>query len=392
MRPDEVERDEVAHPLIEFGRTSEIGEQKRQAGDLQTLIDIDRVGAVEVAKYLVGQQPLCGQERLAPAQKLIEPFRRDPQSGQYAGVSAVFERQAQRPRAQHDRLRRRTYLVENQREVLALARRLALDLEELGHMGHRVEKDHKFGRQLQRKQGLLAGRKLDRVESHFLDHLIEIFRQIDRRAPEYLAKVLGERKLVRIMRRDPAHPPVDRKRHLDDLVEDRRITSGAPGAVVLLAVDTPQRGARVEHAAAARAQHVPRQLEETRAARRAERRRSHFSSSRPRLRRKIQHVDPAEVAIRRIPHQLLDRIDAAGIGRLPQKRKQIFGFAHLKSYSASRAGHQQASEIVRVSCRRDAVAFTRHRHAAAHRQCKFGYELCARQLPCCHHAVSIVGR
>src|SRR5271165_1641843 len=176
MRPDEVEGDQVAHPLIELGGTSEVGEEKCQTGDLEALIYVDRVGAVEIAKDLVGQQPLCGQEGLAPAQQLIEPFRRHPKPGQYAGVSAIFEREAQRSRAQLDRLRRRPHRVEKQRKVLALACRFALDLEELGHVGHRVEKDHELGRQLQRKQGLPARRKLDRVEGYLLDYLSEIFR------------------------------------------------------------------------------------------------------------------------------------------------------------------------------------------------------------------------
>src|SRR5260370_6712797 len=179
MRSDEVEGDQIPNRFVELGGTSEVGEQERQAGDLEALVEIDRVGAVEIGKNLVGQQPLCAEERLAPAQELTEPVGRYPPPRQYARVGAVFERQAQRPGAQLDRLRRWAYLVEQQREALALARRLPLDLEELGHMGHRVEKHHEFRRQLQRKQGLLSGRKLDHVQSHFFDDLIEIFRQID---------------------------------------------------------------------------------------------------------------------------------------------------------------------------------------------------------------------
>src|SRR5260370_37326699 len=136
MRSDEVEGGQIPNPFVELGGTSEVGEQERQTGDLQALVDIDRVGAVEITKHLVCQQPLCTQERLAPAQELTEPVRRHPQPRQYARVGAIFERQAQRPRAQLDRLRRRTYLIEQQREALALARRLPLDLQDFGHMAH----------------------------------------------------------------------------------------------------------------------------------------------------------------------------------------------------------------------------------------------------------------
>src|SRR5258708_37730657 len=124
MRSDEVEGDQIPNPFVELGGTSEVGEQERQTGDLQALVDIDRVGAVEIAKNLVCQQPLCAQERLAPAQDLSELVRRYPQPRQYARVCAVFKRQAQRPWAQLDRLRRRAYPVEQQREGLALALRL----------------------------------------------------------------------------------------------------------------------------------------------------------------------------------------------------------------------------------------------------------------------------
>jgi len=46
------------HPLVELGRALEVGEQEGEAGDLEALVDVDRVGAVEVAERLVGEQPL----------------------------------------------------------------------------------------------------------------------------------------------------------------------------------------------------------------------------------------------------------------------------------------------------------------------------------------------
>ncbi len=48
----------------------------------------------------------------------------------------------------------------------------------------------------------------------------------------------------------------------------------------------------------------------------------------PGLRGEIKHIDPAEGAIRRLADQFLDCGCGTGIGRLPQDREQILGFAH----------------------------------------------------------------
>ena len=118
------------------------------------------------------------------------------------------------------------------------------------------------------------------------------------------------------MRRNPAHPPVDRERHLDDFVEDRLITGRTPGAMVLPAVHVPQGRAGIEHPGTARAQHIPRELEEAEA-RGVQKGGDRFLFVEAPLRREIEHVDPAQIAVRRIPHQLFDRTYDAGIGGLP---------------------------------------------------------------------------
>ena len=71
MRPHHVEGDEVADPLVQLGRAFEVGEQKSQAGNVEPLIDVDRVGAVDVAEGLVGQEALRGQERPPPPEQLV---------------------------------------------------------------------------------------------------------------------------------------------------------------------------------------------------------------------------------------------------------------------------------------------------------------------------------
>jgi hypothetical protein len=63
---------------------------------------------------------------------------------------------------------------------------------------------------------------------------------------------------------------------------------------------------------------------------------------------------------------------------LPQEWKQVFGFAHFRS-----------SEIARRS---DATALAPVAAMPSPLGIKFGYESCARQLPCCHLlSASLVG-
>ena len=149
MRAHQVVGDEVADALVELGRAFEIGEQEGQAGDLQALVDVERVGPVDVAERLVGEQALGGQERPALAEQVVELVPRDPHAGQHPRVGAVLERDSQRPRAHRKGRVRRAHFVEDDGEILALARRFALDVEELRPARHRVHDDDEFSRQLQ---------------------------------------------------------------------------------------------------------------------------------------------------------------------------------------------------------------------------------------------------
>lgn len=62
MRSYQVEGREVADALVEFRRAAQVGEEESKAGDLQPLVHIERVGAVDVAESLVGEQPLGGEK------------------------------------------------------------------------------------------------------------------------------------------------------------------------------------------------------------------------------------------------------------------------------------------------------------------------------------------
>ncbi len=166
---DEIVGDEIADPLIKRGGALEIGEEEREARDLEPLIDIEDVGAIDVAKRLVGQEALCGEERLALAEQVMEPIAGDPQRRNDAAVRAVLERQAQRPRPQLDRSGRRLELVEHHGEGLTLTRRFSLDVEKLRPVRHRIEDDDEVIGQLHREHRFFAGGEFDRIDGELGD-------------------------------------------------------------------------------------------------------------------------------------------------------------------------------------------------------------------------------
>src|ERR1700687_4438745 len=90
MRPDQIERREIADPLVQLGRAFEIGEQKGQAGDFQSLMRVDRVGTINVAEGLVGQQTLGGQERPPVSEQFVQRIAGNPDGRQYPRLGAVF--------------------------------------------------------------------------------------------------------------------------------------------------------------------------------------------------------------------------------------------------------------------------------------------------------------
>jgi hypothetical protein len=58
MSLHEIVSHEIADPIVKFGGALQIGEQEGQTGDFQSLIDVERLGAINIAECLVGQKPL----------------------------------------------------------------------------------------------------------------------------------------------------------------------------------------------------------------------------------------------------------------------------------------------------------------------------------------------
>ena len=220
MRAHQIEGGEIADPFIERGGAFQVGEQERQRGDLEALIDVEIIRLEDVAKSLVRQHPLGGQDRLALAEQLMERVVGDPDRGKHPVVGLVFERQPQRPGTHHGRAGRRVQLVEDDGELLALAGRLALDIQKMRRMRHRLEHDHELIGQLQRQHRLLARRQLDRLERDLIDQPRDRFlAQVHPRAPEHLAVIFPDRQRIGIMRRDAPDAGTDGERNLDAVVD-----------------------------------------------------------------------------------------------------------------------------------------------------------------------------
>src|SRR5260370_1414113 len=233
MLVDEIEGDEVADALIERGGVLEITEQESQAQDLEALADGERVGPVDVAEGLVGEEALCIQNGLASLEEVVQRLVRHPYGWQHATLGAVFQSQAQWPGTQGNGVDRHLDLGEDHGQVLALARLLTADIEELGRMRHRIEHDQRALRQLQREDGPFPWRQVDAFERDLPQQLLQIGWKIDGRTPEDLAIIFGRGQFVRTMGRDLPHARAYREGHLDQVVERRLIASGAESATIL---------------------------------------------------------------------------------------------------------------------------------------------------------------
>src|SRR5262249_19680609 len=88
--PHEIVSDQIAYALVECRRALEIGKQESEACNLESLIGIECVGVIEIAKCLVGQEPFRGKERPPLAEKMMKRIAGDPQRGKHAPVGVVL--------------------------------------------------------------------------------------------------------------------------------------------------------------------------------------------------------------------------------------------------------------------------------------------------------------
>src|SRR5260370_34812524 len=123
--------------------------------------------------------------------------------------------------------------------MLAIARRLALHVEKLSRVGDRIEDGDGGCRELQRQNGLLARRELDRVEGNVLDQPGERLDvgEVDSGAKEDLMVEIPNRKGVGIMRGDLADSRVHREGDFDRLVECRLVPGGTACTILSGPID-----------------------------------------------------------------------------------------------------------------------------------------------------------
>src|ERR1700737_1678757 len=233
MLVDEIEGDEVTDAILERSGVLEITEQESQAQDLEALADGERIGPVDVAEGLIGEETLCSENGLTSLQEVVQRLVRHKYSRQHATLGAVFQSQAQWPGAQGNGVDRNLDLVEDHGQVLALARHLAADNKELGRMRPGIEPDQRALRQLQGEDGPFSCRQVDAFERDLPQQLLQIGWKIDGRTPEDLAIIFGHGKFVGSVGRDLPHARAYREGHLDQVVERRLIARGAESANIL---------------------------------------------------------------------------------------------------------------------------------------------------------------
>ena len=132
---------------------------------------------------------------------------------------------------------------------------------------------------------------------------------------------------MRIVRRDPANARVDREGNLDHLVERRLIAGGAERAVISLLVHGFEGMSDVEHSAAARAKHIPGQIEQAKPGGMQEATDGLFLIE-AFVGGKRQHIESAELTIAAVADQRLDGGNDLGIGRIAQRVEKRFRVAH----------------------------------------------------------------
>ena len=332
MLADQIVGDQIADALIERGRALQVREQERQARDLEPLIRLERLGLVDVAEGLISEKPFGGDERFAPGEKIVQRVAGEPQRRQNPALGTVLQRQPQRPGSQFDGAGLRCDLIEYHRQCLPVACRLALDLDDLPAVRHRLKHNDEARGQLHRQHRLFAGRHFDRLDRKRGEGRFQILRQVGAGAPENLAEIFGLGQRIRIVAGDAAQPRAHGEGDFDHFVERGLVVGGAQRAGIFVVVDGLERRAGVEHAAAGGAKHVPRQFEQ------AEPRgvqecgdRAFFVEAV--LAGEVEHIDAAQFAIRRVADGALNRGDAIGIGRLPQHIEESFAVVH-RSISA----------------------------------------------------------
>ena len=171
-----------------------------------------------------------------------------------------------------------------------------------------------------------GGRSIE-VDGEFGETVAQCIRQVDARAPEYLAIIFDFGERIGVMGADMANPRADGECDLDHFVEGGLVARGAQPAIIFVAIDGFERRPGVEHAAATGTNNVPGQFKQTEPGSVQKRGDDAFLVE-AMLRREVEYINAAQIAVGRIPDRGFDGGNAFGVGRLPQRAEKSFGFAH----------------------------------------------------------------
>ena len=78
--------DQIANSFVKFSRSFEVGKQKAETGNLESLIHVERISAINIAKCLVCQKAFRGQEGATFADEFVNLITNEPDSRQCAHV------------------------------------------------------------------------------------------------------------------------------------------------------------------------------------------------------------------------------------------------------------------------------------------------------------------
>jgi hypothetical protein len=132
---------------------------------------------------------------------------------------------------------------------------------------------------------------------------------------------------MRIVRSDPADPRTHGENHLDHLVQRGFVACSTKRAMVFFLLDRLEGGRGIQHTCAARAQHVPRHVEQ------ADPRSMQEHGDRRLLAQvesggEVERIDAAERSVLAFEDKVFDRGDRVRVGRVAKSREQGFRFVH----------------------------------------------------------------
>ena len=172
MLLDQLEGVEIADPLIERGRSPDVGEQQPDVADREALRATDHLGAEQALERLAGEQVLAGEIGGELQERVLVSWSRLQDAENAAARRGVLDLEHDRPRGERGPVRLILGAEIGQAQPLRLGAALGPDLQHEPGVGVRAGAEERSLRCLEREGGGSAGfqkpqpaqRVADRVE------------------------------------------------------------------------------------------------------------------------------------------------------------------------------------------------------------------------------------